>query len=351
VLAHGWNATSYQILNPGIQHWFSAGGNAVVGYVRRYGVRIVAGAPVCAEADLPAVAAEFASDARASGETICYFGAEARLDALCRDDHRHGMVLLGAQPVWDPERWNEGIASRASVRAQFKRARNKGVLVTAWPPTMATAHPALLRCLREWLATRGLPPLHFLVEPDTLEQLDDRRVFVAERSGEVVAFLVASPVPARTGWLIEQIVRGKNAPNGTSELLVDTAMRTLAAEESRFATLGIVPLSRRAPLPPFANPAWLRFLLAWGRAHGRRFYNFDGLDAFKAKFAPIRWDPIFAITWARPFSPRVLYAMLAAFTRDSPVWTLTRGLLRAVAVELSRLSGKEAVGAARSRPA
>ena len=37
----------------------------------------------------------------------------------------------------------------------------------------------------------------FLVEPDTLSMLIDRRVFVAERGGQVIGFLVASPVPLR----------------------------------------------------------------------------------------------------------------------------------------------------------
>src|SRR5690349_12283396 len=39
----GWNATAYQIVNPGIEHWFSRGGDAVIGFVRRHGVRVVAG--------------------------------------------------------------------------------------------------------------------------------------------------------------------------------------------------------------------------------------------------------------------------------------------------------------------
>ena len=52
--------------------------------------------------------------------------------------------------------------------------------------------------LEQWIE-RGLPPLHFLVEPRTLERLADRKVFVAELKGEVVGFLVASPVPVRNG--------------------------------------------------------------------------------------------------------------------------------------------------------
>ena len=45
VLAHGWNAVAYQILNPGIRHWFAAAGDAVVGYATYAGMRVVAGAP------------------------------------------------------------------------------------------------------------------------------------------------------------------------------------------------------------------------------------------------------------------------------------------------------------------
>ena len=33
ILTHGWNSTSYQILNPGIRHWFAAANDAVTGFV------------------------------------------------------------------------------------------------------------------------------------------------------------------------------------------------------------------------------------------------------------------------------------------------------------------------------
>ena len=54
VMRYGWNATAYQILNPGMLDWFSPDGNAVVGFVQYHQVRVVAGAPVCAEERLPA---------------------------------------------------------------------------------------------------------------------------------------------------------------------------------------------------------------------------------------------------------------------------------------------------------
>src|SRR5262245_66490610 len=52
VLRYGWNATAYQIINPGIELWFSPICEAVVGFVRARNTLVVAGAPVCAPARL-----------------------------------------------------------------------------------------------------------------------------------------------------------------------------------------------------------------------------------------------------------------------------------------------------------
>lgn len=334
VLRHGWNATAYQILNPGIRHWFSSEGDAVVGYVEHRHVRVVAGAPVCPSPRLRAVAAEFEAEAARQGQRVCYVCAESRVETLYRECAGYSRVLLGAQPVWDPQNWSSIIQRKSSLRAQLNRARNKGVAVQEWPSVRAENDPELHRCLKEWLAMHGLPALHFLVEPETLSRLADRRVFVAHRHDDVVGFLVASPIPERRGWLIEQNMRGAHAPNGTTELLLDSAMRALASEGAEFITLGLAPLSTKAESSNAENPLWLRALLTWLRAHGRRFYNFRGLEQFKAKFEPAHWDPVYAIANEPSFSPATLYAVAAAFSNGSPTLLVGRGMMKAAAWEL-----------------
>lgn len=338
VLRHGWNSTAYQLLNPGISRWFSGDGDALAGYAESSGVRVVAGAPVCRAERLADVAAEFERDARAAGMRVCYFCAEARLRALYRDSPAHRTVCMGAQPVWRPGEWPAIIDEHASLRAQLNRARNKSVCVREWHAREAGADPRLRTLLRQWLRTRGLPSLHFLVEPQTLSRLFDRRIFVAERAGEPVAFLVASPIPARNGWLVEQMVRGAGAPNGAIELLVDAAMRALASSGAAYVTLGLAPLSRHVPGPPIPQPLWLTATLRWVRAHGRRFYNFDGLDTFKAKLKPHAWEPVFAIAATPSFSPRMLHAIAGAFSGSAPEWLVARALARAAAQEAGWLA-------------
>jgi phosphatidylglycerol lysyltransferase len=332
VLRYGWNAMAYQILNPGIEHWLSPANDAVVGFTQCGRYRVVAGAPICAAERLAAITLEFVADTRRSGLRACFFGAERRLAATTAGRLALSAVQLGAQPVWQPAQLLETFRRKASLRAQLARAHNKQVRVKRWPTDKADGHPALRRCLAEWLSTRGLPPMGFLVEPDTLSMLIDRRVFVAERGGQVIGFLVASPVPLRDGWLIEQIVRGKDAPNGTAELLVEAAARELAG--SAYLTLGLVPLSRNGREEHVPEPLWVRLLFAWVRAHGRRFYNFGGLEAFKAKFAPSHWEPIYALSSERRVSPRTLYAIASAFSGGAALPFLLGALGRALAQEL-----------------
>jgi phosphatidylglycerol lysyltransferase len=327
VLKHGWNATAYQLLNPGMDQWFSARGDALVGYVSYGRTRVVAGAPVCAEDRLADVVAEFTTDARRDGLRVCFFAAGERLERLLTSTGRWSVASLGAQPSWDPRHWREVVARRRSVRAQLNRARNKGVRVSLWDPDIGD--DGLRECLTQWLAARPLPALHFLVEPQTLGRLTDRRVVIAARAGELVGFLVASPIPARNGWLIEQIIRGYDAPNGTTELLLDAAMRMLADQGARYVTLGLAPLSRHSRFDTSRMPLWLRLSLRWLRAHGTRFYNFDGLDRFKAKFDPDAWEEIVALADEPRFPVRGLWAIAGAFARGSPITLAARALLRA----------------------
>jgi phosphatidylglycerol lysyltransferase len=335
-MRHGWNAVAYQILNPGKQHWFSRDGDVVAGYVSFAGVRVVAGAPVCAPERLASAAAELEADAATLGERVLFFGAGARLERVYGARSDHSLVRLGAQPVWEPSAWPEIVRRKSSLRAQLNRARNKGVHIDEWPAARARESEALRGVLREWLATRGLPPLRFLVQPDILDTLDDRRVFVAQRAGRVVGFLVATPVPARRGWLVEEWPRAREAPNGTTHSLVDAAMRALAADGSGYVTLGLAPLAEHGDETGSGQPAWLRIVLRWVRAHGRRFYNFAGLEAFKAGMQPTSCEPIYAIAPAGRFTPRMLRAVAGAFSGGNPERLVARAILSAVREEVRR---------------
>jgi phosphatidylglycerol lysyltransferase len=340
-MAYGCNATAYQILNPGISHWFSAGEDAVVGYVSRGSWLLAAGEPICARENLAETVACFEAFARSGNRSVCYVCAAEPMRQLLAGSAEHSAIAMGAQPVWNPAEWPRIVRSRRSLRAQLSRSLNKGVRIESLAPA-DDVHDGddgeIRRTLAEWLQSRRLPPMHFLVEPEVLAGVvDDRILLVARREGRIVAFLVASPVTGRNGFLIEELARSPRAPNGTSELLIDAAMNRFADAGCTYATMGLVALAQGTT---GGNPLWMRGLMHIARAHANRFYNFRGLERFRAKMHPASWEKLYAISNERRFSPQALYAVGGAFSGISPLRAIGIGVLKGAREELKTLVRK-----------
>ncbi len=331
---HGWNATSFQILEQGFVYWFD-GDSACVAYVDTGRAWVAAGAPIAAEAELSVVAGRFVQAARERGRGVVFFATERRFI------HADGFtsLLIGEQPVYDPRSWPATLREAASLREQLRRARAKGVVVTPIDPAEVARQGAPLRrsieaLILRWMGSKALPPMGFLVRVDPFGFAHERRSFVARLSdgagGEIVGFAAVVPVYARNGWFIEDLIRSPLAPNGTSELLVDAAMRCAAELGSGYLTLGLSPLAGAVGAP-----------LDVAKRYGAPLYDFDGLQAFKAKFRPRDWSPIYLSFPTGQSAFGAIYASLSAFAQGGlsryGLLTLLRGpdvVLRALGLLL-----------------
>ena len=321
--AHGWNATSFQILEPGFRYWFD-GDDACVGYVDTGPAWVVAGAPIAPIERLRDVTLGFFAFATREKKRVSFFATESRFQEIVG----WSALRIGNQPVWDPSDWERTLERGRSLREQLRRARAKGVSVrTLREGEMRAEIDALTE---RWLATHPMAPMGFLVQVHTHTFPEERRCFVAERDGRLIGFLGVIPIYARGGWFFEDLVVDPLAPNGTAECLVDAGMRAAAESGIRYATLGLVPLGGEVGTPLRAFRRWTA-----------RLYDFDGLRAFKAKFKPRAWDPIYLSHPPGVSSTRAILDALSAFARGGllsfGVQTLLRGpsiVLRILAVLL-----------------
>jgi phosphatidylglycerol lysyltransferase len=111
-------------------------------------------------------------------------------------------------------------------------------------------------------------------------------------------------------------------------------MQMFTERGSSYVTMGLVPLAAHPTAQTSHSSVLARTLLAWLRAHGRRFYNFGGLETFKAKLQPDYWEPIYLLSAERKTSLRTLYAITEAFGGAPPLLFLSHALVRAAAQEL-----------------
>jgi len=301
---HGWNTTSFQVLEAGIRYWFDRSGCACVAYVDTGHAWVAAGAPIAAADALEDACQEFVLAATAARRRVCFFALEDRLVSR----QALASMPVGVQPSWVPERWPEKLRASRSLREQLRRARAKEVsvrLVSAseiLDPTLGVV-AAMEGLVSSWLGSRRMAPLGFLVDVQPFAFPEERRYFLAELRGRLVGFLVAVPIFARQGWFFEDLIRERDAPNGTSELLFDAAIRQVAAEGGQRVTLGLAPLA--GDVAP-----WLSAVRAWFRG----LYDFDGLRRFKARLRPDAWETVH-LAWPHGRSGLIaLHDALSAFT-------------------------------------
>jgi len=327
VLRHGWNATAFQTLESGYQYFFH-GDDACVAYVDTGGAWVAAGAPIAAAEALHETVSAFVQAARAAGKRSCFFASEARLQASTGEALRS--LAIGEQPTWDPHTWTQVLRKRKSLREQLRRARAKGVrvrLLSSEELAEGPTHERIARIAQRWLGTRAMAAMGFLVRLEPFTFPSERRCFVAEIDGSVIAFADLIPVPRRSGWFLEDLVRDPRAPNGTNELLVDSAMRWAESQGCTFFTFGLAPLSGRLP-------TWLR----WIRRSSSFLYDFEGLYAYKAKLQPTAWSPIFLSYPARQNMLLSIADTLRAFAQGSLFAFAWRSLVRGPKIVLRVLS-------------
>jgi phosphatidylglycerol lysyltransferase len=278
----GREATSFQLLEPGLLYWFH-GPDACVAYCEVPGAWVTAGEPLCDLSSRADVVQRFSEAAAQEGRRVRFFHVS---EAFCRHA-RLWRAHVGEQPYWDPAEWEQTLSASKSLREQLRRARAKGVSVREVDGAALGDPDSPLRAacdalIRRWLAARGMHEMKFMVHVHPFSFAEERRYVVAERAGTLVGFAASVPIYQANGWFLEDLIRDEDAPNGTAELLVDRTMRLIEGEGARYFTLGLAPLAGEV------SP-----LLAFTRKHTRSLYNFPGVQRFKEKLRPKAWQPVY----------------------------------------------------------
>jgi phosphatidylglycerol lysyltransferase len=191
--------------------------------------------------------------------------------------------------------------ARKALRHTVRKLENDGVTFEV----TADASP-LLGDLREvsdsWLASRKTREKRFSLGAFDDDYLRRLPVAVVRRRGRVVAFANVWGDDAREELTVDLMRHAAEAPPGVMDFLFVQLILHAGAEGYRWFNLGHAPLS--GVEARMQGPLWGR-AAALGIEHGGRFYNFQGLRQYKAKFDP-EWEPVFLASPAGILLPRIL---------------------------------------------
>ncbi|MDP9072714.1 MAG: DUF2156 domain-containing protein [Actinomycetota bacterium] len=207
--------------------------------------------------------------------------------------------------------------AHVQLRNKISRARRAGIVVSevgADRPANAELDTALDGLDREWLRSKGrhVKELRFMVGERGGPAAGLRRLFVAADADDNLAGYVSfSPVYGRHGgWLHDLSRRRPDAPPGTMELGVVTAVDRFVSEEAAFLHFGLTPFTGLSDEHELAGgsraAARLVRLLA---DHGRHVYPAADQLAYKQKWAPDLVQPEY-VAFAGGVSLRSVWALL-----------------------------------------
>jgi phosphatidylglycerol lysyltransferase len=202
-----------------------------------------------------------------SGLTLMKLGEEARL-ALDQFD------LSGPK--------------RAALRYSLRRAERDGCTCEVIDAAAVGQHFDTLRGISDnWLDSRAGREKSFSVAAFSEAYLAAQSVMLVRQGGVPVAFTTFMT----TDMNVEATVGVMRHLSDASPFVMDYLFVQLALHLKcagyRHLSLGIAPFSGVRPMP-LGSPLHQLGSLVW--RFGGRFYNFQGLRAFKGKFQP-RWEP------------------------------------------------------------
>ncbi|MCA1666365.1 MAG: DUF2156 domain-containing protein [Thermomicrobia bacterium] len=316
ILRHGYNTNAYvTLLPPPFTYFIAPGIDGVIAYQRYGRVWLCGGEPVCAEADLVPLTAAFMRAARRARKTIAFLPTTPRATRLLTERLGFDHVKVGEDNFYDLQTWSARGQKMKHIRANINRALREGVTVRRCAPPDVTddLRAQVQQLIETWLTTRGMAALSFLLGIHPFERMEDRRLFLAWRGETVVGFLACSPIPARCGWYLEDIIRADDAPVGVTELLFQETVAALRAEGAACATLGMTALADCSPAHQPPNHRLAGWMFATVATRLNTFYHFQSLRFYKEKFAPAHTEETFFTWWPRGLRrPRLIRAVVRA---------------------------------------
>lgn len=216
--------------------------------------------------------------------------------------HGYYAIQVGAEAVFNLQDYF--ISGSRDPLERFQHARNlkrKGVGVIELNPKALTSEQEeqILSITAQWIEAKQKegPSLQFLNLTDPLALKDQRRLFVAQATGnsEILGFISAIPCGDGKSYFFADYFRSPKSKVGTIELLFTESMRLLHHAGIKEVRLGLCPFVKLFE-PVGAVSPWIKPLMKGALKWLKTPYNAQGIYTFKSKFLPTRWEPMYLVS-------------------------------------------------------
>ncbi|MCL1899442.1 MAG: phosphatidylglycerol lysyltransferase domain-containing protein [Promicromonosporaceae bacterium] len=308
---YGQNNLSYLALEPDKTLFFTADPPGMVAYGVVRDTIVVAGDPVCAAGDLPAVLERFTRYAVGSAHSLFFLSVteEAR---PAYDGVGYRTVKCGEEARFDLATYSIAGKGGAKIRANINHATKAHLTVHEY--RVAEAREAGLdaefnRVTAEWLSTKPSGELAFSVGGVGLDDPMDKRYFYAtDADGVMQGFVVFVPFidAGGRGYMADVTRRALSAPGGVTQKIIFEAFGAFRAEGVTWGSMGVAPLAN--VIEPGHRPSSVQRIMDFAYQNLGDVYGFKSLFEAKKRYNPSQWRPVYFAYLPKNLTPSMVYA-------------------------------------------
>lgn len=285
-LVRRWGGSASDAVLDPANHIFSIPAvDGLIGYRKDPGCAVVFGDPVCSPDNLTPLVSAFHQFCKSKGWGIIYLTASEQFAHWSASQMGGAIIEFGTElfinPQCDPRKLTGVNASL--VRRKVKHALREHVSINEYTGQDIKLEKAIEQVGIDWLSTRRGPQIY----TSRIRLFDDRigkRWFYAQKGDQIVGIVVLNQIQAYEGWLINRLMVTPQAPNGTPELLIVSALEKIASEGCCFATFGSVTAEQLGKIEGIgAFSSWIArhsFKIA------KKIFHLEGHNKFWEKFHP-----------------------------------------------------------------
>ena len=256
-----------------------------IGYRLEKGNAVVFGDPVCAPADKPILATAFQQHCRRKKIGVVYLIVSEDFSRWASLNLNAVLIEFGEKFILNPlsNPIDHTGPKAVLVRNRVKHALREGTSVQEYSGDNPDIENTLQAVATSWQKERQGPQV-YLADFKVFEDRLGKRWFYAQKDTQIVGILILSQLQSTNGWLLNNVLITKDAPNGISELLVISMLQILSKEDCQSVTAGPVPAFQ---LGEINGLNCFSAKLARGIYKiAKHIFHLSGREAFWKKFQP-----------------------------------------------------------------
>jgi lysylphosphatidylglycerol synthetase-like protein (DUF2156 family) len=219
--------------------------DGLIGYRACFGHAVVYGDPICAPSEKPVLAQAFQHYCHSKKLGVVYTITSEDFAKWMAQNLSAVTIEFGEKLILDPTHnpINKTGPKAGLIRIKVMHAISEVLGVEEYKSNDQEIKQGIENVAAQWLQNRNGRQI-YMTHVTLFESSIGKRWFYAYKNGNILGIVVLNELKSQEAWLLNNLMTTREAPNGTSELLIVSALQILEKENCQRVVIGPIPSTK-----------------------------------------------------------------------------------------------------------